>query len=73
MNVLDFNIMHLQQRKCSSITAELTDNIEWATSPPEYDIDAVTILDRIREDEMESEAEPPSPNPDILSGLRDGG
>ena len=36
-------------------------------------MDAVTILERIREDEMENEGEQPSPHPDILSGLRESG
>uniref|UniRef100_A0A6F9DBH5 Poly [ADP-ribose] polymerase n=1 Tax=Phallusia mammillata TaxID=59560 RepID=A0A6F9DBH5_9ASCI len=59
--------------KPGRITAEISDGIAWASTVPEYEVDAVTILERIREDEMENDAEQPTPNPDILSGLRESG
>lgn len=59
--------------KPACITAETKDHIVWPTPSPEFELDAVTILERIREDEMENEGEQPSPTPDILSGLRETG
>ena len=64
---------HFVQAKPTCITAESADHIAWPTPAPEFDVDAITILERIREDEMENEAEQPTPNPDILSGLRESG
>lgn len=55
------------------ITAEIAEDIEWQTPQPQHEVDASAILDRIREDEMENDVEPPKAQPDILSGLRETG
>jgi len=51
----------------------VSDNINWTLPIPDYEVDAVTILDRIREDDMENESELPRHNPDMVSGLRETG
>ncbi|XP_078491474.1 poly [ADP-ribose] polymerase tankyrase isoform X1 [Ciona intestinalis] len=67
------NIPEHEYVKPNRITASMYDNILWTAPLPEFEVDAVTILDRIREDEMENEGGQPTPNPDILSGLREAG
>lgn len=61
------------QSKPTMITREARDNTEWRGPKPEYEVDAVTILDRIREDEIENEVLKSQPQPDVLSGLRESG
>uniref|UniRef100_UPI001939B58C poly [ADP-ribose] polymerase tankyrase-like n=1 Tax=Styela clava TaxID=7725 RepID=UPI001939B58C len=62
----------LEWQKPMQITAEIQEE-NWETSQPMYEVDAGTILDRIREDELENEVERPLPQPDVLSGLRETG